>query len=710
VDKKIKMDFISFFKNKALKMLLLIAVSIFSFSMYAQLANRKFEFIPEKYNPKKFDVPVTNPFLLTFPLPSMDLSKMRRNSFSPESRIYLEKCKKLYYDQIIAPDYQVLVGDVRFSHQGAILYCDSAQFFRESNSLYAYGNVHMNQGDTLFLYGAWMHYDGNTKLARVRDKVRLENKSTTLFTDSLNYDRITSIGYYFDGGMLVDSVNELSSDYGQLNTESDYAEFRNSVRLKNPDFVLRTQKLRYNTRTKVADIINPATIVSDSGFINAVGGWYNTSSYESEFWHRSYVVNNHKRIDADTLFYNQKSGIGKGFGKVVLVDSTRNVTLKGEKCYSDEKRDSALMSKNALYIDHSSEDTLFLHADTLITFKDLRHKNVVSADSANPAVNSGKPINPVLPNANLKTAKDSLLNNIKKDSIQSLNSAKDDTTKLKPGQSLKPLPVKDSINSDTSLVKPLKPLRLTSGVKSLSSDTLISGLKKDSLNFTGDTLSLAKDTANAVQDTVFHIVKAFTGVRIFKKDFQAICDTLIYFEKDSMMHFIQQPVLWTEKQQLTGELMKLNIFDGEPQKLDVTGSALVVSFEIDSLYNQFGGKQLIAYFDSSEISRVEVEGNAESIFLPRDEDKELMGFNRMEGSSMTIFMNKGNLDKLILWPQPKGKFYPIGMIDPSQRYLKNFEWLEDLRPKNPDDVMSDTPKTRVFKSGGSRKSTDSSGD
>lgn len=681
-------------------MLLLIVVCIFSFSMYAQLANRKFEFIPEKYNPKKFEVPVTNPFLLKFPLPSMDLSKMRKNSFSPESRIYLENCKKLYYDQILAPDYQILVGDVRFSHQGAILYCDSAQFFRASNSLYAFGNVHMNQGDTLFLYGAWMHYDGNTKLAKVREKVRLENKSTTLFTDSLNYDRITSIGYYFDGGMLVDSVNELSSDYGQLNTESDYAEFRNSVRLKNPDFVLRTQRLHYNTRTKVADIVKPATIVSDSGFINAVGGWYNTTTSESEFWHRSYAINKHKRLDADTLFYNQKTGIGKGFGKVILIDSTRNVTLKGEYCYSDEKRDSALMVRNALYIDHSSEDTLFLHADTLITFKDLRHQNVVSLDSAKSADKPVNRLNPVLPAAYLKTAKDSIMNSAKKDSV--MNSVKEDSiiSNIK----------KDSIPGDSSLMKPIKPIRLLSGKDKNGIDSLYSGMIKDSVNIARDSLSLAKDTTSTVQDSVFHIVKAYTGVRIFKKDFQAICDTLIYYEKDSMMHFIQQPVLWTEKQQLTGELMKLTIYDGEPQKLDVNGSAMVVSFEIDSLYNQFGGKQLIAYFDSSEISRVEVDGNAESIFLPRDEDKELMGFNRMEGSSMTIFMNKGNLDKLILWPQPKGKFYPMGMIDPSQRYLKNFEWLEDLRPKNPDDVMSDTPKTRVIKSGGSRKSSDSSGD
>lgn len=689
-------------------MLLLIVVCIFSFSMYAQLANRKYEFIPEKYNPKKFEVPVTNPFLLKFPLPSMDLSKMRKNSFSPESRIYLENCKKLYYDQILAPDYQVLVGDVRFSHQGAILYCDSAQFFRASNSLYAYGNVHMNQGDTLFLYGAWMHYDGNTKLAKVREKVRLENKSTTLFTDSLNYDRVTSIGYYFDGGMLVDSVNELSSDYGQLNTESDYAEFRNSVRLKNPDFVLRTQRLHYNTRTNVADIVKPATIVSDSGFINAVGGWYNTSTNESEFWHRSYAINKHKRLDADTLFYNQKTGIGKGFGKVILIDSTRNVTLKGEYCYSDEKRDSALMTKNALYIDHSSEDTLFLHADTLITFRDQRPQKEDSLDSVNSAAKTANKLNPVLPAANLKTKNDSVITNIKNDSIQSSGIADSDTTRLKTLKSLNKSKDRDSLAVDPSLMKPIKPVRMLSGKEKIGSDSLYSGMIKDSVNIARDSLSLSKDTTSIVQDSVFHIVKAYTDVRIFKKDFQAICDTLIYYEKDSIMNFIQQPVMWTEKQQLTGDFMKLNIYDGEPQKLDVTGAAMVVSFEIDSLYNQFGGKQLIAYFDSSEVSRVEVEGNAESIFLPRDDDKELMGFNRMEGSSMTIFMNKGNLDKLILWPQPKGKFYPMGMIDPSQRYLKNFEWLEDLRPKTPDDVMSDTPKTRIIKSVGSRKSTGSS--
>ena len=69
----------------------------------------------------------------------------------------------------------------------------------------------MEQGDTLFVYGNYLFYDGNTQIAYLRENVRMENGQVTLFTDSLNYERIPDIGYYFDGGLIVDSLNQLSS-------------------------------------------------------------------------------------------------------------------------------------------------------------------------------------------------------------------------------------------------------------------------------------------------------------------------------------------------------------------------------------------------------------------------------------------------------------------------------------------------------------------
>jgi lipopolysaccharide assembly outer membrane protein LptD (OstA) len=105
--------------------------------------------------------------------------------------IYLENSETVSFDKMLNPDIQVLKGNVKFRHENAVMYCDSAYFYQASNSLDAFGNVRMVQGDTLFVYGNVLYYDGFTKLARLRENVRLENRKTVFFTtDSMNYDRI----------------------------------------------------------------------------------------------------------------------------------------------------------------------------------------------------------------------------------------------------------------------------------------------------------------------------------------------------------------------------------------------------------------------------------------------------------------------------------------------------------------------------------------
>lgn len=640
------------------------------------------DFIPEKYNPKSFSLPVSAPGVLNFPLSLTDpaINFVRRTNLS-KSQIYLIHADVLSFDQMIGPDYQVLTGDVRFSHEGALMFCDSAHLYQATNSLFAFGNVHMEQGDTLFLYGAWMFYDGFSKLAKVRENVRLENNGATLFTDSLNYDRATNIGYFFDGGLLVDSTNELSSQYGQYSTVTKHAEFKNDVKLTNPNFVLTTKQLNYNTETKIADIISPTEIVSDSGYIYSTAGWYNTISDESRLLNRSYAISDKKRLTADTLFYNSAKGIGEGFGGVILEDSTGQITLKGEYGYSDEVKDSAIITKNALFIDHSTEDTLYLHADTLISYKITifgTPKNIVDSLKRDS----------VMPKKTIKIPK-SRIAKINTDSLRS------DNIRIKDKKSLTAL---DSLQSDSIKSKNQKML---SALDSLQSDSI--GIKKKdkktlsamNLLTTGkESIKSGKDTIIVVQDSVFSAIKAYKGVRFYRKDIQGVCDTMKYSDRDSVMNMINEPVIWAEKQQLSGESMKLYTYNSKPKMLHVLNSAIAVAYEVDSFYNQLSGKELKAFFDSSEVIRVELDGNAEAIFLPRDDKNLIMGFNRMEGSSMTIFRKDGKMEKMILWPQPKGKFYPLGKLDPQAKFLKNFEWLEPQRPKNPDDVLSETPDIR----------------
>lgn len=140
-----------------------------------------------------------------------------KDSVAPKkTKVFLEHANTLSFDKERNAEAQVLNGDVCFRHDSSYMYCDSAYFFEQTNSLEAFSNVRMEQGDTLFVYGNYLFYDGNTQIAYLRENVRMENGQVTLFTDSLNYERIPDIGYYFDGGLIVDSLNQLSSFTGNI--------------------------------------------------------------------------------------------------------------------------------------------------------------------------------------------------------------------------------------------------------------------------------------------------------------------------------------------------------------------------------------------------------------------------------------------------------------------------------------------------------------
>ncbi|NDV97207.1 hypothetical protein D0T84_20205 [Dysgonomonas sp. 521] len=264
-------------------------------------------------------------------------------------------------------DIQILKDSVIFLHDGAYLYCDSAYYDEKANAFEAFSNVRMEQGDTLFLYGNYMHYEGNSKLVMFRENVRLEHGSGTLFTDSLNYDRMMNIGYYFDGGMLVDSLNELTSYWGQYEPNIKMATFKDSVILINDRFTLYSDRLKYNTDTKIADIYTPTKIVSDSGIIYTSKGWYNTETEESLLLDQSTVVNKegNRILRGDSIFYNKAKGYGEVFGNMFLQDTTKRVILRGHYGFYNELDDSALATDSAFCIEYSQGDSLYIHADTL---------------------------------------------------------------------------------------------------------------------------------------------------------------------------------------------------------------------------------------------------------------------------------------------------------------------------------------------------------
>ncbi len=286
-----------------------------------------------------------------------------------KNKVFLEHADFLVADEKISTEYQILRGNVVFRKEGFFMYCDSAYFYDSSSSLDAFGNVKMNQGDTLFVYSDVMYYSGIDEIAQLRYNVRLENNDMTLYTDSLDYDMVENLGYYFEGGRIIDSENELVSIYGQYDPDTKDAEFLFDVELINEKYVMRTDTLHYNTNTHIANIVGPTTIVSDSNIIYSQRGWYDTDEEKATLYDRSLLVgNNGIKLTGDTLYYDRNAGFGEAFGNMVLIDSIHNSILDGNYGFHNERENKSFATLRARAREVYNADTLYLHGDTIRTY------------------------------------------------------------------------------------------------------------------------------------------------------------------------------------------------------------------------------------------------------------------------------------------------------------------------------------------------------
>jgi lipopolysaccharide export system protein LptA len=276
--------------------------------------------------------------------------------------------KAFYMEQArdIANGAYRLIKDVRFDHQGVTMYCDSAYYFGDQNSLDAFSRVHLIQGDTIDLYGDYLHYDGNTRIAQIRNHVRLVGKNTELKTSELEFNVATSTGYYMRHADIKSGENKLKSRKGYYFSRREMYHFMDSVVLVNPEYTITSDTLKYFTRSKLAYFFGPTEIVGDSSYIYCEDGWYNTHTNISMLKEHALVKNKTQTIKGDSLYYERETGYGEGFSNIEISDDEQNIVLRGNHAYIQQKKDSALLTDHALFIYITDKsDSVFIHADTL---------------------------------------------------------------------------------------------------------------------------------------------------------------------------------------------------------------------------------------------------------------------------------------------------------------------------------------------------------
>lgn len=466
-----------------------------------------------------------------------------------------------FYDKQIANGAFRLWSNVVFTHEGAKMYCDSAYYYPETNSLDAFENVYINQADTLHLYGEFLHYDGNTRMSRIERNVRLINKETNLTTDILDFDLKKNVGYYTTGAEIVNGENNLKSRLGYYYSRRDYFIFQDSVVVVNPDYTIYSDTLEYDSPADIAYFMGPTEIISDSNYIYCEDGWYNMETDISMLKKNSFLKNKKQTIRGDSLYYERITGFGEGFSRVEITDNEQDVILRGNYARYNELTENSLLTDSALFIKVGENDSLYVHADTLMT----------------------------------------------------------------------------------------------------------------------------------VMDTVdFKIVKAYFKVKLFKTDLQGKCDSLTYSESDSTIRMYHEPVLWSDENQLTAEYMEILTKNRKIDKMYLKSMSFIISEKDTSKFDQIKGKDMVCHFENNELKKIDVIGNAQTIYYPIDQG-DYIGINKAESSNMVIYWKDGKTDKIKLLNNPTAVLNPINQLPENETRLKDFVWLKIYRPMKKEDIYNWIP-------------------
>ncbi|HBL75409.1 MAG: hypothetical protein A2W90_04000 [Bacteroidetes bacterium GWF2_42_66] len=282
-----------------------------------------------------------------------------------KKRIEIERANSFEYNDKIVANAQRIIGDVLIRHNTILMWCDSAWSYTDKNMVDGFGHVHILKDDTLNLYADFINYDGDRKFAKARRNVKLENKGTTLITDSLDFNMAANVGYYDYFGTITDSANVLTSMIGQYFTQTDMAHFKKDVVATTDKYRLFSDTLIYKVSEKTAYIVGPTTIEDDSTTLYTENGFYNTVTGETQLLKNPKITDRKHKVLADSIFYNKITGDGRAVGDVHIEDFENRMIVKGNWVVFNELENTSLATDSALFIQYSEKDSLYLHADTL---------------------------------------------------------------------------------------------------------------------------------------------------------------------------------------------------------------------------------------------------------------------------------------------------------------------------------------------------------
>ena len=160
--------------------------------------------------------------------------------------------RSIYIDS--STTLQTIAGGAIIKQGTTIFSSDSVAINPTTHIAEAFGNVHINQADSVQTYAQYLKYIGTDKTAYLKTDVKLIDKKGTLFTQDLDYNLKTGIGNYHNGGKVINGKTTITSNDGTYYADTKDIYFKNNVVVNEPKNHITTDSLLYNMKSQNSNL------------------------------------------------------------------------------------------------------------------------------------------------------------------------------------------------------------------------------------------------------------------------------------------------------------------------------------------------------------------------------------------------------------------------------------------------------------------------
>ena len=639
-------------------------------------------------------------YILLALLVSLPLSAQKQDEEQKDSLIWLMSAKSAKMVDAEGGRYRKVVGPARFLHNGTFLLCDTALWNMETKVIDAWGHVSILQDETV-LTSDNLKYLVDEDLAQFRGSVvQLTDKDhNTLRTRHLDYNTKDSVAVFKNGGSMRDKDGQIiESRDGTYDSKIKIFTFENDVNMFTDSIFVKTNTLIYESDKSLATFGSGTNAWQDDNMLSSEKGWYNSDKELFLFHDDVHVMTPDQEGWCDSLYFHRATQDVEMLGNAQMSDTTRNIFSLAGRIQSIDSLAKVTFTRKPAFITQTEEengtvDTVYLGAEKLVYYTvkmcDIKPSEIKDSEKRLKDLD----VDPVgefrkkAAEAAAKAAEEAAMNDpnyrAKKEAEakaearakaeSKASSAQKDVPKMVPGARMgnpdegKPA-VADSLKVNDSL-------SVNDSLNSLDvADTLA----------VMDSLAVADSVEVEVvqpDTTKIGFLEALHNVRIFKKDMQVACDSLVYTDLDSLARLYKEPLIWQEvRRQYTADSITVVISDGAMQKASLMSNAFITIEQDSTHFNQIKCAEMLAFFDDKGgLERFDVLGGATALFY-LEENGVLATVNKTDSKMLSASFANGEIQKIYYYDQPKNDGYPIVQLSEEEQRLTGFVWNPEKRP------------------------------